>query len=198
MINPSLTGRVFLLPGILYNAGMWFTVFLVGMLLFSCVALFVVTSAFLGFLQTRVPFVPTSRKDVEFVVKKLALGPKDVFIDLGSGDGRVCFLVEQACGAQTVGYEMTWWTHLLAKIKARLKHSRSRFYCRNFFHEDWSGANVVYGYLYPPLMRQVEEKFKADCRPGTFAVIRDFPFPSLKPMEVVYRPGGHEIYIYLK
>ncbi len=177
---------------------MLLTGFLIFMLVFSLVVLFVITSAFLGFLQTRVPFVPTSREDVGFIVKKLALGPKDIFMDLGSGDGRVCFLVEAASGAKTVGYEMTWWTHLIAKFKARLKKSKASFYCRNFFKENWSNASVVYGYLYPPLMRQVEEKFKADCKPGTFAVIRDFPFPSLKPMEVIYRPGNHEIYIYLK
>ena len=168
------------------------------MLAFSLFALFVVTSAFLGFLQTRVPFVPTSAADVEFIAKKLALGPKDVFLDLGSGDGKVCFLVEKVAGAQTIGYEMTWWTHLWAKLKARLRHAKAKFYCRNFFHEDWSVASVVYGYLYPPLMGQVEEKFLADCRPGTFAVIRDFPFPKLKPLEVIYRPGEHEIYIYMK
>lgn len=177
---------------------MLFTLFLAFMLVFSLATLFVITSAFLGFLQTRVPFVPTSREDVEFFVKKLAMGPKDVFIDLGSGDGRVCFLVETACGAQTIGYEMTWWTHFLAKSKARLKKFKARFYCQNFFKADWSGASVVYGYLYPPLMRQVEEKFLADCKPGTFAVIRDFPLPGLKPVEVIYRPGKHEIYIYLK
>ena len=177
---------------------MLLTLFLVFMLLFSLAMLFVVTSAFLGFILTRVPFVPTSREDIEFFVKKLALGPKDVFIDLGSGDGKVCFLVEKACGAQTIGYEMTWWTHLLAKLKAKFTKSKAKFFCRNFFKESWSGASVVYGYLYPPLMRQVEEKFLADCKPGTFAVIRDFPFPNLKPVEVVYRPGSHEIYIYLK
>jgi hypothetical protein len=177
---------------------MLLTSFLIFMLVFSLVVLFVITSAFLGFLQTRVPFVPTSREDVEFVVKKLALGPKDIFMDLGSGDGRVCFLVESACGAKTIGFEMTWWTHLIAKFKAKIKKSKASFYCKNFFHENWSGASVVYGYLYPPLMRQVEEKFMADCKPGTFAVIRDFPFPGLKPIEVIYRPGNHEIYIYLK
>lgn len=177
---------------------MWYTLFLSGMLVFSLFALFIVASAFFGFLRTRVPFVPTSAADVEFLVKKLALGPKDVFVDLGSGDGRVCFLVEKAAGCQTLGYELTWWTHLLAKLKAKLKHSRAKFYCRNFFHENWSDASVVYGYLYPPLMRRVEEKFKTDCKPGTFAVIRDFPFPGLKPLEVVYRPGNHEIYIYLR
>lgn len=183
---------------------MLLTGFLIFMLVFSSVALFVITSAFLGFLQTRVPFVPTSREDVEFIVKKLALGPKDVFIDLGSGDGRVCFLVEEFSGAKTIGYEMTWWTHLIALIRLKIqdlrfnkKHS-IKFKNQNFFKHSWKEATVVYGYLYPPLMRQVEEKFKSDCKPGTFAVIRDFPFPTLKPMEVIYRPGNHEIYIYLK
>lgn len=177
---------------------MWYTLFLSGMLVFSFVVLFVVVSAFLGFLQTRVPFVPTSAADVEFIVKKLALGSKDVFVDLGSGDGKVCFLVEKVANSRTIGYEVTWWTYFLAKFKAKLRHSRARFYCKNFFYEDWSEASVIYGYLYPPLMGRVEKKFLSECRPGTFAVIRDFPFPELKPMEVIYRQGKHELYIYMK
>ena len=173
-------------------------VFLVAMLLFAFVMLFIITSAFLGFLLTRVPFVPTYRGDIEFIVKKLGISSHDVFYDLGSGDGKVVFLVEELSGAKTKGFELTWWTHLLARIKKLIKGSKAQFINRNFFKQDWSGANFVYGYLYPPLMGRVEDKFLADCKPGSIAIIRDFPFPNLKPAEVYNMPKEHEIYIYKK
>ena len=177
---------------------MLFSVFLVFMLLVAVVLLVIVTSAFLGFLFTKVPFVPTNANDVEFFVKKLSIGPKDVFYDLGSGDGKVVFLVEKYSGAKTIGFELTWWTHVLAKLKAKFKKSKAMFKNQNFFKHSWAEATVIYGYLYPPLMARVEEKFISDCKHGTFAVIRDFPFPNLKPLEIIKRPKNHELYIYLK
>lgn len=187
-----------------YTIFMFLMIFLIFMLLVSIVLVVVITSAFLGFVFTRVPFVPTSKADVEFFVKKLALGPKDMVYDLGSGDGKVVFLVNKLSGASAVGFEMTWWTHLLAKAKLKINDLRFKkkhpitFKNKNFFKANWSEATVIYGYLFPPLMAKVEEKFLAECKPGTFAVIRDFPFPNLRPLEIIYRPKSHELYIYLK
>jgi hypothetical protein len=187
---------------------MIYIIFLLGMLLFAWLMLFIIFSAFLGFLLTRVPFVPTSRQDIEFVVKKLGISSRDVFYDLGSGDGKVVFLVNRLTRARCVGYELTWWTHLLAKIKSIVIHLRQgygghegqrsnvKFRNQNFFKHSWQEANYIYGYLYPPLMRRVEEKFLSDCKPGSIAIIRDFPFPNLKPSDVYRMPKKHEIYIY--
>lgn len=168
------------------------------MLFISLLIAVVITSAFLGFLFTRVPFVPTSAEDVEYFIKKLSIGSKDVFYDLGSGDGKVVFLVEKNSGAKVVGFELTWWTYALSVLKAKLKNQNVKFRMKNFFKVSWNEATVIYGYLYPPLMARVEEKFLTDCKPGTFAVIRDFPFPNLKPLEIIRRPKKHELYIYLK
>ncbi len=177
-----------------------YTIFLFLMLLLAIVVLIVITSAFLGFLLTRVPFVPTAAKDIEFVVDELGISGKDIFFDLGSGDGKVVFLVHELSGAKCVGYELTWWTHLLAKIKAMFKGVSPdvQFKNQNFFKQSWSEADYVYGYLYPPLMGRVEEKFLNECKPGSTAVIRDFPLPNLKPVAVYNRPRNHEIYIYKK
>lgn len=190
---------------------MFLMIFLIFMLLVSVVLVVVITSAFLGFVFTRVPFVPTNKEDVEFFVKKLSLGSKDVFYDLGSGNGKVVFIVNKITGAKCKGFELTWWTHLLARINLWQKKNSPffpsllkrglggiQFKNQNFFKHPWGEATVVYGYLYPPLMGRVEEKFIKDCKPGAFAVIRDFPFPNLKPLEIIKRPKEHELYIYLK
>jgi hypothetical protein len=172
--------------------------FLIVMLLVAVFILFIITSSFLGFIITRVPFVPTYKGDIEFIVKKLGINSADVFYDLGSGDGKVVFLVEKLSGAKVKGFELTWWTHLLAQLKKSVRRSRAQLVNRNFFKQNWSDANYIYGYLYPPLMGRVEEKFLADCKPGSVAIIRDFPLPNLKPVEVYNLPKKHEIYIYKK
>jgi len=166
------------------------------LLLFALVILFIISSAFLGFLLTRVPFVPTRASDIEFIAKKLPITAKDYFFDLGSGDGKVVFLVEKLSGARTKGFELTWWTHLWAKIKGKIMRFKAEFRNQNFFKADWSEATIIYGYLYPPLMRRVQDKFKAECKPGSVAIIRDFPFPDMPYAEKHYLPKKHEIYVY--
>ena len=177
---------------------MFLTFFLILALLFALALFFVITSAFLGFMVTRVPFVPTTQNDIRFIVKELGISSKDKFYDLGSGNGKVCFLVNELSGAACVGFELTWWTHLWAKIKLKIKNPKAKlqFKNQNFFNADWSKANFIYGYLYPMLMARVEEKFIANCKPGSVAVIRDFPFPNLRAKKIYYLPHEHEIYVY--
>lgn len=174
------------------------TLFLLLFLIFSLVVLFVVTSAFLGFILTRVPFVPTPAENVKLVVDRLGITDRDVFYDLGSGDGKVCFLVNKLTGAKCVGFELTWWTYALAILKLKVKNIKSNieFKNLNFFKQSWSDANYIYGYLYPPLMGRVEEKFLAEGKSGSTAIMRDFPFPNLEPDNVLFLPRGHKIFIY--
>jgi Histone methylation protein DOT1 len=169
-------------------------------LLLVLVILFVVFSELVAFLRTRVPFVPTHAGDIEFIVKKLGISSRDVFYDLGSGNGKVVFLVNKLSGAACVGFELGWWTIIFSKLKSKVKGKMSKviFKNQNFFKSDWSGANYIYGYLYPPLMARVEAKFLADCKPGSIAIIRDFPFPNLPQTDKFYLPKKHEIYIYKK
>lgn len=178
---------------------MLLTIFLLIMLLVSCLLLYLVSSALLGFLRTRVPFVPTAQEDIEFLIKQLNIKPKDIFFDLGSGNGRVCFLVNKLTGAKCVGFELTGWTHLLARAKRLwLRAKGVKFKNQNFFKVGWQEANYIYAYLYPPLMKKVEKKFLSECHVGTVAIIRDFPLPFLKPVNKYRLKGGHEFYIYRK
>ena len=191
------------MEGLFYCFWFWynFNMLLIILLFFLALALvllFVIISEFVAFVRTRVPFVPTHAGDIEFIVKKLGITPGDVFYDLGSGNGKVVFLVEKLSGAKVTGFELGWWTILFAKLKAAMNKSKAKFIAKNFFKEDWSGANYIYGYLYPPLMGRIEEKFLADCKPGSIAIIRDFPFPNMPHSEKYFLPKKHEIYIYRK
>jgi hypothetical protein len=165
-------------------------------LLFAAFLLFVITSAFVGFLITRVPFVPTYASDIKFIVDKLGISSGDVFYDLGSGNGKVVFLVEKLSGAKTKGFEQTLWTHWWARLQKFITGSKAEFSNKNFFNQDWSQANIIYCYLYPPLMARIADKFRAEMKPGSIAIVRDFPFPNMAHSEKYYLPKEHEIYVY--
>jgi hypothetical protein len=175
---------------------MIFTFVLFFFLGFALFLLFIITSAFLGFLLTRVPFVPTYASDIKFIVNKLGISSRDVFYDLGSGNGKVVFLVEKLSGAKAKGFERTLWTHWWAKIQKVISRSQAEFSNNNFFKENWSGANIIYCYLYPPLMGRIEAKFKSEMKPGSIAIVRDFPFPTMPHTDKYFLPKQHEIYVY--
>jgi len=181
-----------------YNISMLlFSIFLWLFLGFTLLLVFIIASSFLGFLITRVPFVTSPEKEVLSAIKEAGITSQNIFYDLGSGNGKICFLAEKSTGAKAKGFELTLWNYLYAKLKARLTNSKAQFYRKDFFKENWAEANYIYAYLYPSLMRRVEEKFVADCRTGSIAIIRDFPFPNLKPFKVLSSGNGHEIYLYI-
>lgn len=165
-------------------------------LLLSFLLVFLILSEFVAFLRTRVPFVPTHAGDIRFIVEKLGISPSDNFYDLGSGNGKVVFLVNKLSGASCVGFELGWWTYAFSRLKSKFKYKNVKFKMQDFFKADWSKANIIYCYLYPPLMGRIEEKFRAELKPGSIAIVRDFPFPNMPYAEKYYLPKEHEIYIY--
>lgn len=169
---------------------------LVLILFISLLALFYTSSSFFTFWRTKVPFVPTPREDVKLIIKNLKISPQQTFFDLGSGTGKVIFLVEKLTGAKTRGLELALWAYLWSKLKKNLTGSRASFIRGDFFQEDWSGADFIYAYLYPAVMGSVEEKFLLDCKKGAIAIIRDFSFPNLQPAQVFTTPSEHKIFLY--
>ena len=120
------------------------------------------------------------------------------FYDLGSGDGTVVFLAEKLAGVQGTGFEVMLWAYWHALWKRRIQKSKARFYRQNFFKHSWAEADVLYGFLYPPLMKRVETKFLLEAKSGALFVARDFKFPTLMPIEEVVVNELHTTYIYKK
>lgn len=171
-------------------------IFLVCAFIFVLGIIFVLGSSIVGLARTHVPFVPTTVTDIVQIAERLRLGPADVFVDLGSGDGRVIFQIEKLTRAKVRGYELTLWTHLLAKLKKMLRSSKAELVLGNFFKGNLKDATVVYCYLYPPLMKSVGEKILENCKPGTRVVSRDFSIPNLERIDYWKSGGKHEIFVY--
>lgn len=163
----------------------------------SLLLLYMMFTEMLNFLQTRVPFVPTARKDIEDMVKRVGITEQDFVIDLGSGNGKVLFTIENLTGARTRGIQRAGWTQEYGRLRKWLTKSKTELISANFFDESWSDATVVYSYLYPPLMRSIGEKFREDCKSGTKLVCRDFYVPDMEPKATWQTPSNHTMYLYL-
>jgi hypothetical protein len=164
---------------------------------FALIILYMAFTEMLNFIQTHVPFVPTSKKDLIDMTKRVGVTADDLVLDLGSGNGKVLFAVEDITGARARGLQRAGWTQTYAKLRKFLTGSKVEFVSGNFFDQSWTEATVIYGYLYPFLMSQVGEKAREDCRPGTRVVVRDFPIPNLQLVESWETPTYHRMYLYI-
>ncbi len=107
------------------------------------------------------------------------------------------FAIEKQSGARVKGFQLRGWTQWYARLKKVFIRSQAHLVSDNFFNHPWGDATVVYAYLYPFLMQDIGAKAKAECRPGTKVVARDFKIPNLDLHERWDMGGGHEMFIYI-
>jgi len=123
-----------------------------------------------------VPFVPstTAVLDAMFEFTKPTRG--DYVIDLGSGDGRIVIYAAKQFGARGHGMDLN--EGLVAVANNRAKRAgvgdRARFYVRDLFKEDVSGASLVTMYLLPEVVLQLRPKLFRELKPGTRIASHDY------------------------
>ena len=173
--------------------------FLTGVI--ALAASLLIGSSFIAMLFTKVPFVPTPKKNVKIIVDQLGLKPGQKFYDLGCGDGR--FLIEaEKQGAKALGFEISPWAFFRAKIKILLYKSKVKVLYKNFYHENLAGADAVFCFLIDTIMPKVEKKLKEELKPGAKIACYGFKLPTWKPEKVIdLKPSdkrSSHIYLYQK
>jgi len=150
---------------------------------------------------TRVPFVPTPKRNVKIAIDQLGLKPGQKFYDLGCGDGR--FLIEaEKRGAKSIGFEISPWAHVRGRLNLWLHKSKAKILYKNFYYVDLSDADAIFCFLITDVMPKVEKKLKKELKPGAKIVCYGFKLPTWKPDKVIdLRPQdkrSSKIYLYSK
>jgi len=132
-------------------------------------------------VEAAAPYVPTPVSIVDEMLTLAGVGPNDVVVDLGSGDGRlVISAVSKYKARRGFGVDIDPALVKLANENAAKAGvaDRVQFFERDLFVTDVSTATVVTLYLLPSIMAKVENKLQADLKPGTRVVSHDYPFPT--------------------
>jgi len=139
------------------------------------------------------PYVPSSWKRVEDMIKMARITPTDTVIDLGSGDGRLLIASLQAGAKKAEGYEIHRGLVSLSRWIARKKRVQDRLtvYYRSFWKADLKNCDIIFLYQLPLAMKLLVEKIKKEAKPGTRIVSNSFSFPDWNPLQ---NEGG--IYLY--
>lgn len=132
-----------------------------------------------------VPFVPTRQHSLKEVFQPITFGKKDVFFDLGAGDGRLVFFANRRYGIKAVGIELNPILYLYSRFKARVTGNQAvKFYRRNFFDQNLSEATVIYLFLFPEVVNRLYPKFKKECKKGTIIISHGFQITALSSQMV--------------
>ena len=127
---------------------------LVGAILFCSFLLIVVRGA---------PFVPTRRQDVDELFTLYDFKPGDVFVDLGSGDGRMVAAAAMR-GIKAVGYELNpflaWYS--MSRLAAYGLNAQIRL--ADFWSSDLpENTAVVFVFLAGPFMNKLDRKLQVEA-----------------------------------
>jgi SAM-dependent methyltransferase len=148
-------------------------------------------------LDVPTPYIPSTPLDVEELLRVTPIGPQDVVVDLGSGDGRIVIAAAKYFGARGFGVDIDEKLVTLANDNARAAgvSDRVRFYHRDIFDTDVHEATVVTMYLLSSLVNRLRPKLLAELKPGTRIVAHDYGFDGWKPDRTVMVVKTFYLYI---
>ncbi|MDO8498485.1 MAG: hypothetical protein Q7S44_01745 [bacterium] len=150
------------------------------------IIIFILLLCFLGlswFAGSDAPYVPTKMKVIKSILKLANLSPGKVFYELGSGDGRVV-LEAGKLGAKSYGIEQSWLRVWWSRYQARqLKLKNSHFFHGDIFHRQYFPADVVYIYMLPKAVDQLESKLQQELKKGAVVITQTYHFKNWPPFK---------------
>ena len=138
---------------------------------------------FLGFFSGG-PYIGTPYKVVDNLFRLVKVGKKDIVYDLGSGDGRILIAAAKH-GAGGVGWEINYPLYLFSvrRIKKLKLDKKIKIHYGNFWRSKLEGATVIFAFLFPKYMRQLEKKLTSEVSSGTLVVTYKARLPGRKPIK---------------
>jgi SAM-dependent methyltransferase len=134
-------------------------------------------------------WLPTPQVVVDKMLDVAKVGPKDVVMDLGSGDGRTVITAAKR-GARATGIEynpdMVEFARKAAE-KAGVSE-RASFMKADLFETDLSKASVITMFLLPDINMKLRPKI-LDLKPGTRIVSNTFTMGEWEPDEKIELGG---------
>lgn len=143
------------------------------------------------------PYMPSFNRRIRTVLSEIlsesaAKHPKKTLklIDLGSGDGKIAFLAAKL-GYEASGIEINPFLIATTRFRTKLAKHKPQFHFGSYFNHNLSGYDVVFTYLFPETMEELEEKIFKEMKPGSIVVSNTFKFKHHKGID-----KGNRIWVY--
>lgn len=127
------------------------------------------------------PYVATQSKRILEILENAHLKKGKLFIELGSGDGRVVRKVVKKYQVKGIGIDinplLVFWSSLLSNLDSSQPKSIV-FQRKNIFDVDLTKADYVYIFLMPKLIEELTPKLDKELKKGAIVISHGFPFKS--------------------
>ncbi len=146
------------------------------------------------------PYLGTPKNKIRRGLDIAQLKPKEIFFDLGSGDGRSLIIAAKEYQAQATGFELWYFLCLWSKISIFFHHcsNKANVYWKNFYEADISKTDVVFCFLTPRAYHHLEKKFNKELREGTRVITFSSPLKFWKPEQTITFPDKTKMFFYIK
>ena len=168
----------------------WFILIVfVAVLAFFCgIFLFLAVNLYFSILTRNCPYLGTSQKTIDKILKEAELKEGQYFLELGCGDGRVLRQAAREYKMKGRGIDIHGWAILKAKILARNKNIE--FKKTDIFKTDIGGADVIYLFLTREILKKLAPKLRREIRPGALLISHGFEIPEFR--ECLWKIVEHE------
>jgi SAM-dependent methyltransferase len=148
-------------------------------------------------LDVPTPYIPSTRLNVDEMLRLAAVQPADIVYDLGSGDGRIVITAAKEWGARGVGIELDGKLVAESRENAQREGVADRVSFRegDVFKADLHDATVVTMYLLTSLVERLQPKLFAELKPGTRVIAHDYGFKGWKPDRTVSVSKNFYLYV---
>jgi len=140
-------------------------------------------NAFPQSMFSNAPYVPTPQSTVDRMLELAQIGPNDLVVDLGSGDGRIVITAAKRYGARGMGIEIE--TNLVSRSQYEARRAgvadRVQFVSQDLFTTDLRSATVLTLYLFRELNLKLRPRILEQLRPGTRVVSHDWDMGEWEP-----------------
>ncbi len=155
-------------------------------LAFCFIAALIASSAFAQEAKPKrdpdVPYVPTTERAVDEMLKLANVQKSDILYDLGCGDGRIVVTAAKKFGTRGVGIDINPVRIEEARANAKKNGVEHlvQFIEQDLFEAKISDATVVTLFLLPSVNLKLRPKLLADLKPGTRVVSNTFDMGDWK------------------
>lgn len=125
------------------------------------------------------PYVATRKKRIEVILEEADLKRNKIFVELGSGDGRIVRTAVKKYGVIGIGADinplLVLWAKFLTSLDSSFRQKKISFIVENIFNIDLKKVDYVYLFLMPKLIEELEKKFKKELKKGSIVISHGFP-----------------------
>jgi len=126
------------------------------------------------------PYVPTKKKLALEILKEVNFKKNGLFVELGSGDGRIVRTAVKNYGVRGLAVDVNGllilWSKILKFLDPRLRgDDKLTFKRKNILNTNLTKADYIYLFLFPALIEKLVPNFNSQLKKGVIIISHGFP-----------------------